>query len=122
MDETMMQSYKVYARVDARGVVLELNSDAFLQSTEGWVLVDEGEGDRYHHAQGNYLPKPTRDKNGAGRYRLIDGQFAERTAEEMAADVPEAESGAQPEDARVAALEARLSSYEQAYLEGVNEA
>ena len=49
MDDT----YIVYIRVDSSNRVLEINSSAFLANTTGWTQIDEGWGDRYHHAQGN---------------------------------------------------------------------
>ena len=55
----------------------------------GWLQIDEGTGDRYHHAQGNYFPKPKYDERGIPRYAyVLDGspKWRERTAEEMDAD------------------------------------
>ena len=80
------ESYIVYARADDAGRVTEIASSAFLKSADGWVAIDSGCGDRYHHAQGNYLPLPLKDERGICRYRLEDGAVAERSAEEMDAD------------------------------------
>lgn len=77
---------KVYALVDETGRVQAINSSAFLRDTEGWTQIDEGEGDRYRHAQGNYAPKPIRDSWGVCRYKLVDGALVERTQEEMDAE------------------------------------
>ena len=78
---------KVYAKISENGMVQNLNSDAFLSDTMGWTQIDEGDGDRYHHAQGNYLPGPLVDEHGRYRYKLVDGAVVERTAEEIAADI-----------------------------------
>lgn len=78
--------YTVYALVDAEGRTLAVNSDAFLADTEGWTAIDQGQGDRYHHAQGNYLPGPVMDHRGVCRYKLTEGEVTERTREEMDAD------------------------------------
>lgn len=87
MDEIMQeQPYKVLVRVDDAGRVTAINSSAFVQDADGWVEIDSGWGDRYHHAQGNYLPLPLRDDRGVCRYRLADGAVMERTQEEMDAD------------------------------------
>lgn len=80
------RTFTVYARADAQGRIAAVNSDAFLTDTTGWTAVDSGTGDRYHHAQGNYMPGPLRDDRGICRYRLADGKPVERTAEEMDAD------------------------------------
>ena len=79
--------YKVYIQINPSNIVTAINSDAFMVSTLGWVLIDEGEGDKFHHAQGNYLPKPLMTMQGDYQYKLFDGKVVERTAEEIAADI-----------------------------------
>ena len=87
MEEIMMeQTYKVLVRVDAAGRVVDINSSAFIDDTPGWVEIDHGSGDKYHHAQGNYLTGPLMDWRGVYRYKLSGGAVVERTAEEMDAD------------------------------------
>ena len=87
MDEIMMeQPYKVLVRVDSAGRVAEINSSAFVTDTAGLVEIDSGWGDKYYHAQGNYLPGPLMDERGVYRYKLVDGKVVERTQEEMDAD------------------------------------
>lgn len=78
--------YKVFARLDNAGRVLAVNSSAFLSNADGWTKIDEGFGDKHHHAQGNYLPGPLMDERGIYRYKLVDGQAVERNQEEMDAD------------------------------------
>ena len=69
MDEILMeQPYKVLVRVDDAGRVVAINSDAFVTDTGGWTEIDSGFSDRYHHAQGNYLPGPLMDERGILRY------------------------------------------------------
>lgn len=102
-----MENYKVYAHTDSSGRIAEINSDSFLADVAGWVQIDEGSGDRCHHAQNNYLPLPLVTEQGVCRYKLVDGKPAERTAEEMAADIPAA--AAKPDAGeRIAALEAAM--------------
>ena len=81
--------YKIFIRVDDSDRIIDVNSSAFLSDTTGWVQIDEGTGDRYHHAQNNYLPKLQRDERGIPRYAYVqDGspKWRERTPEEMDAD------------------------------------
>lgn len=105
MDEIMMEHpYKVLVRVDSEGRVVEINSSAFVPETDGWVEIDSGFGDRYHHAQGNYLPLPLMDERGIYRYKLVDGKPIERTAEEMDGDYTPPEQKPTTEQ-RVDALE-----------------
>lgn len=79
------ESCKVLVQTDDVGRVTAINSDAFV-SGEGWTAIDEGEGDRYRHAQNNYLFKPLTDERGVYRYKLVDGLVAQRTQAEMDAD------------------------------------
>lgn len=78
--------YKVYIKT-TNGIITEINSDAFLPNTTDWLEIDQGDGDRYHHAQGNYLPNPLITAQGVYRYKLADGKAVERTAEEIQADI-----------------------------------
>ena len=78
-------SYKVLAKTDDVGRVTAINSDAFVNG-DGWTQIDEGEGDRYRHAQNNYLLKPLTDERGVYRYKLVDGLVAQRTQAEMDAE------------------------------------
>lgn len=93
----MIYSYRVFALADERDRIIDINSDAFLTDTAGWTQIDEGTGDRFHHAQGNYLPGPLYDERGIPRYKLVDGKAQERTQEEIDADYtpPEVEPTAE---------------------------
>ena len=42
--------YTVYIQIDDALRIIAINSSAFLPSTEGWIEIDHGLGDRYHHA------------------------------------------------------------------------
>ena len=77
--------YTVYIQIDNASRIIAINSSAFLPSAEGWIEIDSGAGDRYHHAQGNYFPKPIITDGGAYRYKLVDGKPVECATEELAA-------------------------------------
>lgn len=98
------QPYAVLVRTDEQNRIIAINSSAFVADAEGWVQIDEGDGDRYHHAQGNYLPKPLTDDRGVYRYKLADGHAVERTQAEMDGDY------APPEE--VPTLETRVGGLE----------
>ena len=83
--EFAMNPYIVYAKTDSGGYITAVNSSAFLTDSSGWTEIDSGYGDKYHHAQGNYFPQPIRTIGGAYRYKLVDGNPVECTAEEIAA-------------------------------------
>ena len=76
----------VYVKTDDSNRITGVNSSAFLRDITGWIEIDQGFGDKYHHAQGNYFDKPLCDERGIYRYKLVDGKPVERTQEEMDAD------------------------------------
>lgn len=84
--EFVTQPYGVYIKTDTENRIIDINSSEFLTNTSGWTKIDEGHGDHYHHAQGNYLPGPLMDERGIYRYKLVDGKPVERTQAEMDAD------------------------------------
>lgn len=87
-----MDQYIVYVKTDDQKRIEAVNSSAFLTDTDGWIEIDSGIGDKYHHAQNNYFDKPIYDERGIMRYKLVDGQLVERTQEEMGADAPTTET------------------------------
>ena len=88
----MEENYKVYIKTDGTDIVA-VNSSAFLTDLTDWIEIDSGQGDKYHHAQGNYFDKPITTDSGIYRYKY-DGEIIEKTAEEIAAEesnLPETE-------------------------------
>ena len=79
--------YIVYVRVDKNSNIVDINSDAFLEDVYNWIPIDEGYGDKYHHAQGNYFPLPLYGTDGCANYKLADGTPALRTEAEKAAEI-----------------------------------
>ena len=124
MDEIMQEKpYKVLVRVDDAGRVVAINSSAFVTDMDGWIEIDSGWGDKYHHAQGNYLPGPLMDIRGILRYMAapvaewpgrealhhfihegVEWAIYERTKDEMDADYTPPEQKPTTEQ-RVDALE-----------------
>ena len=60
---------KVYIQTDTNKTVTAINSSIFIQDTTDWVEIDKGNGDRYSHAQGQYLEKGLMDKKGRFNYK-----------------------------------------------------
>lgn len=84
--------YKVYIQTDPQTRIIAINSGEFLPDITDWTQIDEGDGDKYHHAQGNYFEKPLMTMQGVYQYKhdatkLMGQRAVERTTEEMAADV-----------------------------------
>ena len=80
------ESYHVLVQTDEQGRITAINSSAFV-SMEWGTEIDSGFGDRFHHAQGNYFPKPVYAQHGIPRYKLVDGKAEERTEEEIQVDI-----------------------------------
>lgn len=123
MDEN---KHTVLIKLDGKNRITDINSSAFLLDTTGWTQIDEGTGDRFHHAQGNYFPAPLYDERGIPRYTYVpDGlpRWRERTKEEMDADYVPPELVTPLED-RVGAVEIKTGDLEEALdmiLSGVTE-
>lgn len=81
----MDKNHVVFVQIDANSYITSVSSSAFLPDLTGWVEIDRGYGDKYHHAQGNYFPLPILTDGGAYRYKLVDGSPVECTPEEIAA-------------------------------------
>lgn len=128
-----MQPYIVYVKTDEQNRIQAVNSSAFLPDTEGWIEIDSGYGDKYHHAQGNYFKKTLYDERGIHRYKTVLAtevesseimpivqyeweddlwEVYERTQEEMDADW--VEPVPQPDQSqRIADLEAAMAAIEE---------
>lgn len=84
-----IEPYIVYIRIDDANRIVDINSNAFLTDVSDWIEIDRGFGDKYHHAQGNYFPKPIYEERGIPVYKYVDGKVLERTQEEIDADYHE---------------------------------
>lgn len=110
--EMIEHPYIVYVKPDEQNRITAVNSSAFLTDLTGWVEIDSGFGDKYHHAQGNYFSKPIYDERFICRYKLVDGQPVERTQTEMDADYIPPTPKSDPTE-RIAALETALKAIEE---------
>lgn len=78
--------FSVFVRVDESGRIIDINSSMFLQDPAGWVEVARGVGDRFQHAQGNFLPKALYSM-GIPVYKMEMGEIKERSEGEIRADI-----------------------------------
>ena len=106
----MIQPAQVYIRLDEHKTIININSSIFISDTTGWIMIDSGEGDKYCHAQGHYLPKGLTDLNGKYNYKY-DGELVELTDEEKESLYPTI-----IEPTEIEKLDARVS-----YLESLHE-
>ncbi len=94
---------KVYVKLNEQNEIVQINSDIFLVNTDGYICIDEGEGDKYAHAQGCYFEKPLYDEQGRYNYKYVDGQVVEITEKDEIEIIPRITT----ED-RLAALESAV--------------
>ena len=116
-----MEKYTVYVKVNESGYITAVNSSAFFFFFTSWTDIDQGQGDKYHHAQGNYLPGPVMTDGGAYRYKLVNGKPVECTPKE----IQEQEEANKPEpmpsqEERIKALE--TGKADQTAVDELNEA
>ena len=79
MEENLIN---VYVKLDSNNIITQIDSSIFLFNVEGWIKIDEGQGDKYSHAQGSYLEKPLIDMQGKYNYKFVDNKPTELTEEE----------------------------------------
>lgn len=101
----MDEKYIVYVRADEAGRIVEINSSAFLADTAGWTAIDDGYGDKYHHAQNNYFSKPLYDEQWCANYKMENGIVLERTEEEKEIEMSNRPKPLPTGEERLAALE-----------------
>ena len=110
--------YSVYVKTDERGNITEVNSSAFVSDMSVWTKVDEGYGDKYHHAQGNYLENGIIDADGCYNYQYVDGAIVERTADDKQAELVSRPPALLSTDEKIELSEARsLTNAFELYME-----
>ena len=77
---------KVYIQINDSNHIINVNSDIFLASFDGWICIDEGKGDKYALAFSNYFEKPIFNEYGVSIYEYIDKTVRERPLEEIERD------------------------------------
>lgn len=93
----MNNEYKVYVSL-SNGYITSINSDIFLSEEEIQTMteIDKGQGDKYAHAQGQYLEKGLIDEHGRYNYKLVEGKVVEvAEADKPTIEEPEQQATAQ---------------------------
>lgn len=74
----MNNEYKVYVSLQD-GYITSINSDIFLSDEEMSTMteIDQGQGDKYAHAQSQYLEKELVDESGRYNYKYVEGKVVE---------------------------------------------
>ena len=108
----MDEQYKVYIKTDESARISEIHSSAFLVNVDSYTQIDEGAGDRFRHAQGNYLAKPLFDADGTHNYLYESGTVREATAAEKALERAAFPAPPPTLEQRLAAYESRITAEE----------
>lgn len=93
----MENEYKVYVSLQD-GYITSINSDIFLSKEEIQAMskIDQGQGDKYAHAQSQYLDKELVDEHGRYNYKYVEGKVVEiAEAEKPTIKEPEQQATAQ---------------------------
>lgn len=74
----MNDEYKVYVSLQD-GYITSINSEIFLTQEEMNTMteIDKGQGDKYAHAQNQYLEKGLVDEQGRYNYKFVEGKVVE---------------------------------------------
>lgn len=74
----MENEYKVYVSL-SNGYITSINSEIFLSEEEMSTMteIDKGQGDKYAHAQSQYLEKGLVDELGRYNYKFVEGKVIE---------------------------------------------
>jgi hypothetical protein len=94
----MNNEYKVYVSLQD-GYITSINSEIFLSQEEIQTMteIDQGQGDKYAHAQSQYLEKGLVDEHGRYNYKFVEGKVVE-VAEEEKPTIKEPEQQATAQD------------------------
>lgn len=90
---------KVYINKDSENNITSINSEIFLSEEEmsNMTEIDQGQGDKYAHAQGMYLENGLVDKYGRYNYKYVEGKVIE-VAEAEKPTIKEPEQQATTQD------------------------
>lgn len=71
----MEENVKVYIKINESNEIIDIGSSDFIRDYTGWIYIDEGVGDKYRHAQGNYLENPIINEDGQYVYKYENGKI-----------------------------------------------
>lgn len=77
------EKIKVYIKIDETGNIIAVNSSIFIDDTTDWIKIDEGNGDKYAHAQSNYFDDLILNEHGIYNYKYLNNEIHKKTEEEI---------------------------------------
>lgn len=84
-----MENYKtkVYIKTNQDGHITAIDAGWNIDDKTDWIYIDEGYGDKYYHAQGNYFSDPIINMQGSHNYKYADGEILKCTEAEKEAQL-----------------------------------
>lgn len=86
----MDEESKVYIKIDSNNRITACDGGytiGNIKNFDDWILIDEGEGDRYNLCQSNYFDKPLFEEHGIAVYKFENGVAVERSQADIDADI-----------------------------------
>lgn len=78
---------RVFIKIDDNNRVVRIEGEYSLPpDLTGFILVDEGYGDKFNLAQSHYLEKSLMTDDGIYQYKYINNMVVERSQQEIEAD------------------------------------
>ena len=110
---------KVYIKIDKNNCITGVESDLTLKDATEYVQIDEGNGDKYVHAQNNYFPKekPLRDIRGRCNYKYIDSKVIELTEEEKESLFPVQKEAQETAEEKLEKLDKNITELQEMYFD-----
>ncbi len=69
----------IYVETNEEGYITKMFSSIFEKPNATSIKIDDGRGDKYAHAQNQYLPKSLHDERGKYRYKYEGGRIYEQS-------------------------------------------
>lgn len=69
---------KVYIKINSNNEITDINSEIFIRDLTNWIEIDSGFGDKYAHAQSQYLEKGLISEEGNYNYKYENGEIIEK--------------------------------------------
>jgi len=73
-----LEPIKVYIKVNNNNEITDINSEIFINDLTNWIEIDSGFGDKFAHAQSQYLDKPLMSEEGIYNYKYENGKIIEK--------------------------------------------
>ena len=67
----------VLIKTNDKDEIIEIGSSIFIKDPTNYIVIDNGFGDKYAHAQSQYFEKPLINEDGRYSFKYINGKVVE---------------------------------------------